>query len=116
MLSKSIVENMQLAEYNVLVRMDPVEEKTRGGIILTESAVDRDAISRDLGTLVKISPLAFGYAEWPEGTTPPQPGDRVLIAMYDGKMYDIDGEKWRVVKDKSVVAWWAEKPSLAAAA
>lgn len=107
--------SVKMAEYNVLVRMDPVEQRTAGGIILTNDAVDRDALSRDVGTLVNVSEHAFNYAEWPNG--PPQAGDRVLIAMYDGKMYDVEGEKYRVIKDKSVVAWWpADKPALAAAA
>lgn len=112
---KSDLENMKLAEYNVLVRMDPVEERTAGGIILTNDAVDRDALSRDVGTLVNVGEHAFNYVEeWKNG--PPQPGCRVLIAMYDGKMYDVEGEKYRVIKDKSVVGWWDEQPALAAAA
>jgi co-chaperonin GroES (HSP10) len=109
--------SMKMAEYNVLVRMDPVEQRTAGGIILTNDAVDRDALSRDVGTLVNVGEHSFSYVkEWKGGA--PQPGDRVLIAMYDGKLYDVDGEKFRVLKDKSVVAWWpAEQPaSLAAAA
>lgn len=110
MLSKSDLEGLKLAEYNVLVRMDPVETKTAGGLHLPQSAVDANAISKDLGTLVKASEHAFGYVkDWTDGA--PQPGDRVLIAMYDGKLYKIDGEEYRVVKDKSVVAWWpAEQP------
>lgn len=107
--------SMKMAEYNVLVRMDPVEQRTAGGIILTNDAVDRDALSRDVGTLVNVGEHAFSYVnEWKNGA--PQPGDRVLIAMYDGKMYDVQGEKFRVIKDKSVVGWWADKPALAAAA
>lgn len=94
-----------------------MEQVTKGGIFLPQSAVDRDEISEDRGVLVKASPLAFGYAEWPEGKEPPQPGDRVLLAQYDGKVHEFDGVKYRVVKDKSVVGWWpAEQPVLAAAA
>lgn len=116
MLSKADLNDMVMAEYNVLVRMDPVEARTAGGLHLPESMVDRDALARDAGTLIKASPLAFGYSEWPEDRGPPQPGDRVLIAMYDGKLYDVEGEKYRVIKDKSVVAWWPSKVTLAAAA
>ena len=112
------LDGLKLAEYNVLVRMDPVETKTAGGVHLPTSALEKDSIAKDLGTLVKASPLAFDYSKWPEGEGPPQPGDRVLIAMYDGKLYNIGDQQFRVVKDKSVVAWWpADQPaSLAAAA
>lgn len=116
MLTKLNLDGLMLAEYNVLVRMDPVMTKTASGIELPESMIDRDSLARDVGTLVAASPLAFGYSEWPEGKGPPEVGERVLIAMYDGKLYDIDGEKYRVVKDKSVVAWWPSAPALAAAA
>lgn len=116
MLSKRDLEALTFAEYNVLVRMDPVVKVTPGGIELPEEFVDRDALARDVGTLVSASPLAFGYSEWPADNGPPQVGDRVLIAMYDGKLYDVDGEKYRVVKDKSIVAWWPKAPALAAAA
>lgn len=114
-MNKSDLLSMKMAEYNVLVRMDPVTKVTPGGIELPEEYVDRDAMSRDLGTLVSIGEHAFSYvAEWKNGA--PEIGDRVLIAMYDGKLYDVDGEKYRVLKDKSVVAWWPQPASLAAAA
>lgn len=113
MLSERELLAMEMAEYNVLVRMDPVEVKTPGGIILSDTAVDQNAMARDLGTLVKAGELAFGYAkDW----TPPSIGDRVLIAQYDGKLYDVEGASYRVVKDKSVVAFWRDRPVLAEAA
>jgi co-chaperonin GroES (HSP10) len=108
--------SVKMAEYNVLVRMDPVVKVTPGGIELPEEYVDRDALSRDVGTLVNAGQHAFSYAQWSETEGPPQPGDRVLIAMYDGKLYDVEGEKYRILKDKSVVAWWPAQPALAAAA
>lgn len=115
-MNRADLESMELSEYNVLIRMDPVETQTKGGIQLPESMVERNTLSADLGTLVKASPLAFGYAKWPDGKGPPQPGERVLIAQYDGKLYEFEGEKFRVCKDKSVVAWWPQPASLAAAA
>jgi co-chaperonin GroES (HSP10) len=115
MLSKADLESMKLAEYNVLVRMDPVREKTAGGILLTESSLEKDSIAKDVGTLVSVGEHAFSYVkEWNQGA--PQPGDRVLIAMYDGKLYNIGDDQYRVVKDKSVVGWWPAAQPLAAAA
>lgn len=113
MLKKAELLAMDMAEYNVLVRMDPVEETTRGGIILTGSQIDRVSIANDMGTLVKVGQLAFGYAA---GWSPPREGDRVLIAQYDGKLYEVEGEQYRVVKDKSVVGFWRVAPALAEAA
>lgn len=113
MLSERELLAMEMAEYNVLIRMDPVEAKSPGGIVLPDAMVDQNAMARDLGTLVKAGELAFSYAD---GWSPPTVGDRVLIAQYDGKLYDVGGTKYRVVKDKSVVGFWPAKPALLAEA
>lgn len=91
-------------EYNVLVRMDPVEERTAGGIIIPVAKKDRDELATDEGTLVDASPHAFSYADWPEGQTPPQVGERVLFAQYSGRIWERAGVKYRILKDKDIVA------------
>ncbi len=91
-------------EFNVVVRMDPVEEVTKGGIILTQQKTDRDKLAADEGTLVAVSPLAFSYADWPEGSVVPKVGDRVLMAQFDGRIWERGGVTYRLIKDKSVIA------------
>ena len=105
-------------EYNVLVKLDGVEEKTSGGIIMTTGTVDRDQALQTRRTLVAVSPLAFTYEEWPAGYTPPQVGDRVIISKAAGLYIDDqgDGEFYRLIKDKDVCAALREKPALEAAA
>ncbi len=90
-------------EYNVVIRMDPTEEKTPGGIILPAAKKDRDELATDEGTLVAVSPHAFGYAEWGD-TEPPKPGARVLFAQYSGRIWERGGIKYRILKDKDIVA------------
>lgn len=93
-------------EFNVVVELDPVQEKTAGGIILPESKKERDELAAEEGTLVAASPLAFSYAspsEWGD-EHPPQVGQRVMIARYQGVAKEHDGRKFRIVKDKDVVA------------
>lgn len=102
-------------EFNVVIRMDPAEEKTKGGIILPTSKTDRDELATDEGTLVAVSPNAFTYADWPEGYELPRPGDRVLFAQYAGRLWERGGVKYRILKDKDIVAV-IERPALAAAA
>src|SRR5438128_2729443 len=96
-------------EFNVVVELDPVETKTKGGIILIENEQERQKLSCEEGTLVAISPHAFSYAEtWPADRPPPQVGQRVFIKRHDGLLREreIDGVKkvFRIVQDKSVVA------------
>lgn len=102
-------------EYNVVVRMDVVEEKTASGLYIPKSKVDRDELSADEGVIVATSPHAFSYAEWPEGTSPPQVGDRILMAQFDGRIWKRGDVTYRLIKDKSVIAV-IEQPSAVAAA
>lgn len=91
-------------EFNVVVELDPVEEKTAGGLILPQAKVDRDKLEAEEGTLVAVSPHAFSYAEWPEGARQPQVGDRVLVARFAGVLRERDGKSLKIVKDKDIIA------------
>lgn len=102
-------------EYNVVVELDPVEEVSKGGIIIPKSKQDVDEIANQEGTLVAVSPMAFSFAEWPEEARKPQPGDRVLFSRYAGAIHERHGKKFRILKDRDIVAV-IEPPSLAAVA
>lgn len=102
-------------EFNVVVRMDPVEVKTAGGIILPATKTEREELAADEGTLIAVSPHAFSYADWPEGARMPQVGDRILFAIYEGRLWERGGVKYRLIKDKAVIAV-IDPPALAAAA
>jgi chaperonin GroES len=91
-------------EFNVVVELDPVEEKTASGLYLPETKVNRDKLEAEEGTLVALSPHAFTYADWPEGSRKPQVGDRVLIARFAGIQRDRDGTSLKIVKDKDIIA------------
>lgn len=99
-------------EFNVVVRLDKIEEKTAGGIILPSAKLDRDKLETEEGELVALSPHAFTYAEWPEGARKPQEGDRVLIARFAGVLRERCGRDYRIVKDKDIVA--VVEPSVSA--
>lgn len=91
-------------EFNVVVELDAVAEKTVGGIILPTATVDRDKLAAEEGILVAASPHAFTYADWPEGARKPEVGDRVLIAKFAGIQRDRDGVSLKIVKDKDIIA------------
>lgn len=93
-------------EFNVLIRPKPVEEKTKGGIILPDDTKEREQFAQLEGTLVEASPLAFTYHD---GTVtafnPPKSGDRVLFAKYAGAVVKgKDGVEYRIIKDKDLTA------------
>lgn len=95
-------------EFFVVVALDSQETTTPGGIILLETAKDRDKLATQEGTLIAVSPHAFTYAEgWPEGSIP-EVGQRVLFKKYAGALHTrkIDGKDkdFRLLNDKDVIA------------
>lgn len=111
------VEDLQPLEFNVVIELDPTEETTAGGIILTNHKVERNRLEETEGTLVCQSPFAFNYDEWPSDAEKPANGDRVYFARYAGILTECEDGRWvRIIKDKEVVATVGRKPALAAAA
>lgn len=103
-------------EFNCIVELDPDEETTKGGIILTTQKVERNRLEEVEGVIVAASPLAYSYSDWPEGAYKPQIGDRVYFARYAGILTEWKGRWVRILKDKEIVAVIHEPASLAAAA
>jgi co-chaperonin GroES (HSP10) len=93
-------------EYKVLVLPDPVEEVTKGGIIIPIEKAEKDKYATTDGTIVAISHLAFTYAtdeEW--AGKKPKAGDRVAFAKYAGaRRKGKDGSDYLLINDKDVVA------------
>ena len=92
-------------EFNVLVMQEPVEAKTRGGLMKPDDLIEREKFAQTRGVIVAVSPMAFNADVWPPGMDPPGPGARVAFARHAGTFIDgMDGKEYRVVKDKDIVA------------
>jgi co-chaperonin GroES (HSP10) len=93
-------------EYKVLVLPDPVEEVTKGGIIIPVDKAEKDKYATTDGTIIAISHLAFTYAtdeEW--AGKKPKAGDRIAFAKYAGaRRKGRDGTDYLLINDKDVVA------------
>lgn len=88
-------------EYRCVVRLDPVEKKTKGGVFIPDEYYDREQMNAVEGTLLATGGNAF------EGWNAPIPesGDRVMINKYAGIVRDADSNaQVRVVNDKDVIA------------
>ena len=96
--------SIECVEFNVLIKQDEIPTKTNG-LILPEDMVEKKKHAQTIGTMVQASPLAFNYADWPEGARKPEVGDRVIFARHAGTLVsDPDGNEYRAVKDKDIVA------------
>lgn len=96
---------IQPVEFNVLLRQDAVDEKSKGGLFKPQDVVEREKHSQTRGVIVAVSSLAFNEDVWPPGVEKPKPGDQVAFARHAGTFIDgLDGQEYRVVKDKDIVA------------
>jgi co-chaperonin GroES (HSP10) len=96
---------IQPLEFNVLIDQDPTDEKTKGGLLKPQDAIERDKHAQTRGTIVAISPMAFDDSIFPTEMERPKPGQRVAFARHAGVFVTgEDGKEYRVVKDKDVVA------------
>lgn len=106
-------------EFKVLILPNRVEEKTKGGIIRPETVQSQMQVAVSKGRIAAVSPFAFTYFDpdcrtyaevierWPDT---PKVGDMVLYGRYCGsEIYGDDGNMYRIVNDKDIVAGINEK-------
>lgn len=105
-ISRANATGISPTEFKVLILPDPVEETTKGGIIVPIAKAESDKYATIEGRIIAVSHLAFNYAtakEW--GDAKPKPGDRVIFAKYAGVRHKAkDGQEYLLVNDKDIVA------------
>jgi chaperonin GroES len=90
--------------FRVIVAVEPVQEKTAGGIFLPTDTRDKEKLVQVRGRVVSIGSVAFDFARFPEGTAP-APGDAVMFSKLAGYMFDgADGKEYRLIHDQDVSA------------
>ena len=99
--------------FKVLVKMDSLEEKSEGGIIMhTGTAKDIEEAACQSGRVVDYGKAAFtiGVSDLPnEWDIKPDVGTRVLVNKYAG--IQVDGQdncKYRFLSDKEIIAIFSE--------
>lgn len=90
-------------DVRVLVKPDPVEEKTAGGIWKPDTSQEREKYAGTKATLIAVGANAF--AEWGFEARKPQPGDRVHFAQYSGsRIKGEDGEEYVILNDADLTS------------
>lgn len=89
-------------DLKVLVRPDPAETKSIGGIIIPDTVSDKQKYAVVKATVIATGPNAF--REWGEGNAP-QTGARILMAQYAGaRVKGADDIDYVLLNDEDVVA------------
>lgn len=82
----------------IVIKMKEVEEKTKGGIILAESAKEKPEIAE----VVAVGP--GGIVEGKEIKMDLKVGDNVLISKYSGTEVKVDGVMYTILRQSDVLA------------
>ncbi len=83
----------------VIIKPSPAEEKTKGGIILPDTAKEKPVI----GEIVAVGPGKVTD----DGKKVPlevKVGDKVLYGKYSGTEVTIDGEQYLIMREADVFA------------
>jgi chaperonin GroES len=83
----------------VVVKPSPAEERTKGGIILPDTAKEKPVI----GEVVAVGPgkvTEDGKKVLPEVKV----GDKVLYGKYSGTEVTIDGEEYLIMREADIFA------------
>ena len=93
---------MNLEAEGVKLVIDPVkvEEKTKGGLYIPDTARDMQQVAATRGTVLAVGPQV--EARFVSG--PIEEGDMVVFAKYAGAMIEDDGKEYRVINDDDVLA------------
>jgi chaperonin GroES len=93
-------------EFKVLIRVDEIEDKSAGGIYLTENTKSQDQFAHARGVLIDVGGMAFqGF----DGEVP-KIGDRVMFNKYQGTTTTVPKKEgrgfvlYRLCNDKDIIA------------
>lgn len=96
------VKKLAPAGHRVLIKPDPLEKVTAGGIVLPETDKNRKESAQVRGTVVAVGPQA--WKDFSDGTPWAKEGDRVFFAKYGGYEVEIEGEMHRLMNDEDITA------------
>tara|TARA_Y100000114_G_scaffold135942_1_gene137127 strand:+ start:571 stop:981 length:411 start_codon:yes stop_codon:yes gene_type:complete len=105
LLEKSALERMpNPVGWRMLVLPYAGEKKSKGGIVLTKTTIDREALATVIAYVVKMGPLCyndkakFGDTPWCEEK------QWVLIGRYAGARFKLeDGAEVRIINDDEII-------------
>ena len=89
--------------WRLLVLPFKMNEKTKGGVIMTESTLERQLVASTCGLVLAMGPHCYDKEKFPEGPWCKK-GDWVIFARYAGSRIQIDGGEVRLLNDDEVLA------------
>ena len=90
--------------WRMLVLPFKMKEKTKGGVIIAETALERQQVASQTGLVLRMGPDCYRDKErYPKGPWCKE-GDWVMFARYAGSRIKIEGGEIRLLNDDEVLA------------
>ena len=90
--------------WRLLVLPFKMKEKTKGGLVLAETTLERQQVGSQVGLVMAMGPQCYKDKErYPEGPWCKEK-DWVMFARYAGSRIKIDGGEMRLLNDDEVLA------------
>ena len=90
--------------WRLLVLPFKMKEKTKGGLVLAETTIEKQQVASQVGLVMAMGPQCYKDKErYPEGPWC-KVNDWVMFARYAGSRIKIDGGEMRLLNDDEVLA------------
>ena len=90
--------------WRILVLPFKMKEKTKGGIVLAETTLERQQVASQCGLILAMGPQCYADKErYPEGPWC-KVNDWIMFARYAGSRIKIEGGEIRLLNDDEVLA------------
>ena len=90
--------------WRLLVLPFKMKEKTKGGLVLAETTLEKQQVASQVGLVMAMGPQCYKDKErYPEGPWCKEK-DWVMFARYAGSRLKIDGGEMRLLNDDEVLA------------
>ena len=89
--------------WRILVLPFKMKEKTKGGLIMAETTLERQQVASQCGLVVEMAGQCYDKQRYPEGPWCKK-GDWVVFARYAGSRIQIDGGEVRLLNDDEILA------------
>ena len=90
--------------WRLLVLPFKMKDKTKGGIVLAESTIERQQVASQCGLVLEMGPQCYTDKErYPTGPWCKK-GDWVMFARYAGSRIKIEGGEIRLLNDDEILA------------
>ena len=90
--------------WRILVLPFKMDEKTKGGLLITESALERQQVASQCGLVLAMGPQCYNDKErYPNGPWC-KANDWVVFARYAGSRIQIEGGEVRLLNEDEILA------------